>query len=61
MRDKELPEAGLEKAELQSTVIKQMQNNDITHLTVSHDDIKQYRTSIDRIFDRQEVKERFIH
>ena len=55
MRDKNIPEEGLEKAELQLTIIEQMQNNDITPLTGSHYDMKQY---IDRIFDKHEVKER---
>ena len=59
MRDKHLPEEGLEKAVLQLKIIKQMLNNDITHLTGIPYDNKQYRKSIDRIFDKQEVKERF--
>ena len=58
MRDKDIPEEGLEKAELQLKIIEQMQNNDITHLTGNHYDMKQYRKSIDIIFDKHEVKER---
>ena len=59
MRDRHIPEEGLEKAELQLKIIKQMLNNDITHLAGTPNDNKQYRKSIDRIFDKQEVKERF--
>ena len=59
MRGRTIPEAGLEKAELQLKNIEQMQHNDITQLTGSHYYMKQSRKSIDRIFDKQEVEERF--
>ena len=62
-RNKDIPEEGLEKAELQLNIIKQMQNkvqnNDITQLTGYHFSLKHYRKNIDRVFDIQEVKERF--
>ena len=59
MRNKDIPEEGLEKAELQLKIIEQMLNNDITCLTVIPFVNKQYRKRIDRIFNKQEVKERF--
>ena len=59
MRDKDIPEEGLEEAELQLKSIKQMQNTAITHLTDNHYDIKTIQKNIDRIFGKQEVKERF--
>ena len=58
MRDKNIPEEGLEKAELQLKVIKLMQNNVITQNQYSIK-IRHYRKHIDRVFDKQEVKERF--
>ena len=59
MSDKNIPEEGLEKAELQLNIIQQIQNNDITQLTGCHFSLKHYRKNIDRVFDIQEVKERF--
>ena len=61
MRDKDIPEKGLKKAELQLQVIKLMQNNVITLLAENRYSIKirHYRKHIDRVFDIQEVKERF--
>ena len=59
MSDKNIPEEGLEKAELQLNIIQQIQNNDITQLTGYHFSLKHYRKNIDRVFDIQEVKERF--
>ena len=59
MSDKNIPEEGLEKAELQINIIQQIQNNDITQLTGCHFSLKHYRKNIDRVFDIQEVKERF--
>ncbi|MCR9134316.1 MAG: hypothetical protein NXI08_17240, partial [bacterium] len=59
MRNKDIPEEGLEKAELQLNIIEQMLHNDITCLTVIPFDNKQYRKRIHRIFNKQEVKERF--
>ena len=46
MRDKTIPEEGLEKAELQLNIMEQMQNNDITHLTGNHYGMKQYRKTL---------------
>ena len=61
MRNKDIPEEGLEKAELQLQVIKLMQNNVFTLLAENQYSIKirHYRKHIDRVFDIQEVKERF--
>ena len=61
MRNKDIPEEGLEKAELQLQVIKLMQNNVFTLLVENQYSIKirHYRKHIDRVFDIQEVKERF--
>ena len=46
MSDKNIPEEGLEKAELQLNIIKQMQNNDITQLTGYHFSLKDYRKTL---------------
>ena len=61
MRNKDVPEEGLEKAELQLQVIKLMENNVFTLLAENQYSIKirHYRKHIDRVFDIQEVKERF--
>ena len=59
MKDKDLPEEGLEKAELQLLFFKQSFNNYITQMTGQHYDDKQYRRNIDNIFDKLGVKERF--
>ena len=61
VRDKQIPEEGLEKAELQLQVIKLMQNTDITQLAENGYSIKirHYRKHIDRVFDIHEVKEWF--
>ena len=46
MGDKNIPEEGLEKAELQLNIIKQMQNNDITQLTGYHFSLKHCRKTL---------------
>ena len=49
-RNRDIPEEGLEKAELQLNIIKQMQNNvqnnDITQLTGYHFSLKHYRKTL---------------
>ena len=58
-KDGDLPEEGLEKAELQFLFFKQSFNNYITQMTGQHYDDKQYRRKIDNISDKLGVKERF--
>ena len=58
VKDRDFPEEGLEKAEL-LLFFNQSFNNYIAQMTGQHYDDKQYRRSIDNIFDKFEVKERF--
>ena len=59
MKGRDLPEEGLEKAELQLVFFKQSFNNYITQMTRQHSDDKQYRRNIDNVIDKLGVKERF--
>ena len=61
MKVRDLPEEGLEKAELQLLFFKQSFNNYNTQTTGQHYDDKQYRRNIDNVFDTLEVKEGFKH
>ena len=59
MKEPYLHDDGLEKAEAQLLFFRSMCNNDITQLDLIHQVNKSYRTSLDKQFDKQEVKERF--
>ena len=59
MKEPSLLDDGIEKAEAQLLFFRSMFNKDITQLHLNHQDNKSYRKSIEQLFDKQEVKERF--
>ena len=59
MKEPSLLDDGIEKAEAQLLFFRSMFNKDITQLHLHHLDNKSYRKSIDKLFDKQEVQERF--
>ena len=56
MKERDVPEEGLEKAEFQLLFFKQSFNNCITQMTGQHYDDKLYRRNIDNMFDTLGVK-----
>ena len=59
MNEPSLLDDGIEEAEAQLLFFRSMFNKDITQLRLNHQDNRSYRKPIDKLFDKQEVKERF--